>query len=111
MKKILLAAILIICSSAASSTSIPYCPGTVVSASKSQALQQVIKKFANMNDCKIGNNCILNFEKIKYSIVWSEPCPNSALLGNDPDGSTFICDAGYCYPYGFSYPVAKYSEE
>jgi hypothetical protein len=90
---------------------IPYCPGTDVKGSKHDALQYVVKTFADQNDCKIGNNCLLNFDTVKYSIAWSEPCPKSAAKLNDPNGSTFVCKQGLCVPYGFSYPSAKYDEE
>jgi len=88
---------------------VPYCVGEEVSGEKSAALQQVIKSFAEENNCVIGNqNCIHNFDSIKYHISWSEDCIGSARRGNDPTGSTFICDNGVCHPFGFNYPRANY---
>lgn len=88
--------------------SIPYCAGTQVEGSKHQALQYVINTFALENHCIIGNNCILNFDSIKYSIAWAKDCKESANKGNDAKGSTFICSEGKCYPLGFHSPNASY---
>ena len=87
---------------------IPYCNGTQVTGSKHIALQAVVQTFAIENNCKIGNNCLHNFDKIKYSIAWSEPCWDSAARGNDEKGSTFLCTRGYCTPYGFFSPYTAY---
>jgi hypothetical protein len=87
---------------------IPYCPGTHLYGSKNMALQRVVKHFADQNACEIGSNCLLNFDQVKYSIAWTEPCRASAAKGNDPKGSTFICEHGMCTPYGFSSPAAGY---
>lgn len=90
--------------------SIPYCPGTVVKKNLHNALQYVVQNFADENGCKIGNNCLLNFDHVhmKYSIAWAKPCPLSASKGNDPNGSTFMCSQGWCFPFGFSSPAAPY---
>jgi hypothetical protein len=87
---------------------IPYCKGTSVMGSKHTALQTVVKSFAAENKCKIGKNCLLNFDTVKYSIAWSEPCVASEARLNDAKGSTFLCDQGKCVPYGFSNPSANY---
>lgn len=108
MKKIGLA---ILASSLISSVyaDIPYCNGTKpMTGNKNQALQYVVQTFANENHCEIGTNCLINFHKYKYAIAWSKECPDSAAIGNDPQGSTFICKKGECVPYGFSYPSATY---
>lgn len=89
---------------------IPYCPGTEVTGGKHSALQYVVETFAAENHCSIGTNCLLNFDGVKYSIAWSEDCPESAQRGNDPKGSTFICKDGLCVPYGFSSPSAQYQD-
>lgn len=88
---------------------VPYCSGEEVTGSKSQALQQVIQEFANENGCVLNQtNCIHNFDEVKYHISWGEYCDNSARRGNDPKGSTFICEDGACFPYGFYFPRANY---
>lgn len=90
---------------------IPYCSGTQVQGSKHQALQTVVSTFANENHCDTGNNCLHHFDDVKYAINWADDCPQSANRGNDPRGSTFICDEGVCLPLGFSLPEAFYDEE
>jgi hypothetical protein len=87
---------------------IPYCSGTEVTGSKHIALQHVINTFANENNCSIGDNCILNFNQVKYSIAWSKECMDSANKGNSPYGSTFVCEHGACLPLGFHSPLAEY---
>ncbi len=88
--------------------SIPYCSGTTVKGSKHDALQYVIATFASQNNCVIGTNCILNFDGIKYSVAWAKDCVASKKKGNDAKGSTFVCSAGNCSPFGFSEPHANY---
>jgi predicted TIM-barrel enzyme len=81
---------------------IPYCVETQPpSPSKNAALQYVVKEFANMFGCEVGSNCLQNFQMSKYSVAWAGRCAAGK-------GSTFICDNGSCYPYGFSYPRASY---
>ena len=89
---------------------IPYCSGTQVQGSKHQALQKVVKAFARENHCVIDKNCLLNFDDVKYAIVWAKGCPDSAQRGNDPSGSTFTCYQGVCTPFGFLLPEAFYDE-
>ena len=88
---------------------IPNCDGTKnATGSKNQALQYVVKAFANENHCEIGANCLINFHKYKYAIAWAKDCPDSAARANDPKGSTFICKHKVCTPFGFDYPSATY---
>lgn len=108
MKKILT----LIASSVFASTlyaEIPYCSGTSLTGAKSDALQLVVAQFASENKCIIGDNCILNFDKIKYSIAWAQDCEDSAQKGNDAKGSTFVCASGVCHPLGFYSPHAAYN--
>lgn len=86
---------------------IPYCPGTKVKGKKDQALQQVITSFAQNLHC-VEANCIQNFDQNKYAVTWGENCADSEALGNDPAGSTFICDNHQCTPLGFDWPSANY---
>lgn len=88
---------------------IPYCDGTKqATGNKHHALQYVVNAFANENHCEIGNGCLINFHKYKYAIAWAKDCPDSEARGNDPKGSTFICQHGQCTPFGFYSPSATY---
>ncbi|MCD6039390.1 MAG: hypothetical protein K0S27_790 [Gammaproteobacteria bacterium] len=99
--------------SSLSYAAIPYCSGTAVpiDKDKDQALQYVVTQFAAENGCKIGNNCLSNFDEVKYFIGWTEPCIASAKRGNDPNSSTFICSRGICQPYGFFSPIKSYANK
>jgi len=106
MKKLLLLALSI--SISTTYAAIPYCPGTRVTGYKNQALQYVVATFAKNSHCVVGNNCLQNFDQVKYSIAWKELCSESAAKGNDPNGSTFICQDGQCHPLGFAEPLGLY---
>ncbi len=87
---------------------IPYCPGTQVEGSKHEALQYVVKTYAHHHLCRTSTSCLLNYDTVKYAITWDKPCPGSAIIGNSPNGSTFICNNGMCNPLGMSMPSAAY---
>lgn len=94
--------------SSAQAADIPYCKGTKVTGSKHVALQQLIQEWINQFHCKVGNNCILNFNKVDYHIAWVGWCSNPV---SDPRGTTFICDKGKCTPAGTDRPVTYYSKK
>jgi hypothetical protein len=107
MKKLIMAFI----TSASISTAfacVPYCDGTTVEGNKDLALQHVVTAFAKENNCDLGTNCLMNFNTDSYSIAWAEACDGSAHKGNDPLGSTFICEHHTCRPLGFFWPIAVY---
>lgn len=93
--------------SSAQAADIPYCSGTKVTGSKHVALQQLVHQFAGTFDCKIGRNCILNFNKIYYHIAWDKWCPNPV---SEPQGTTFVCTKGKCTPTGTDRPATYYKE-
>ena len=87
---------------------IPYCSGSDAKGGKGDALQRVVHQFANKHNCDIGTNCLLNFNKVNYSIAWAKDCPDSAKKGNSAQGSTFTCEMGVCTPLGFKFPRETY---
>lgn len=107
MKKIALVLLANLSLTAAAYANIPYCPGTHVKGNKHHALQYVITSFAHENNCEEAH-CVQNFDQNKYAVTWGKDCPDSARRGNDPAGSTFICQNHECTPLGFSLPQATY---
>jgi hypothetical protein len=107
MKKIIALVFGSLIFSSAQAADIPYCSGTKVTGSKHVALQQLVQGFASQFNCKVGRNCILNFNKVDYHIAWVGWCLNPV---SEPQGTTFVCYKGKCTPTGTDHPATYYKE-